>query len=132
QQPSLAGMLMARLYDKMEDYRFTGGLRIPGNFTGLAYFLQFENFRRRVEWGGIFYHQGNKKTYNFLSGNGSTSKILQIPGKSITCILQAKASYPFNEVSSLHFYLGGRQDKMIIKAQDYVGLQLPSVKDDWG
>ncbi len=49
--PSLAGMLTASLNDKMEDYRFTGGIRIPVNFSGLTYYLQFENFRRRVDWG---------------------------------------------------------------------------------
>lgn len=131
--PSLAGMIMARLFDKMEDYRFTGGLRIPANFSGLSYFMQFENFRRRLDWGLIFYREENKQTYNFItgSGGGGNQNILQIPGKTVSNILQAKLSYPLDEVRSIHFYLGGRQDRMLIKAQDYYGLILPNVEEDW-
>lgn len=129
--PSLGGMIMARLFDKMEDYRFTGGLRIPANFSGLAYFIQFENFRRRIDWGMMFYREENKQSYNFIAGTGNAN-IIQIPGKTISNIFQTKVSYPFDEVKSVHFYIGARQDKMIIKAQDYIGLQLPSVEDIWG
>ncbi|HET8572353.1 MAG TPA: hypothetical protein VFL76_00650 [Edaphocola sp.] len=129
--PSLGGMIMARLFDKMEDYRFTGGLRIPGNFSGMAYFLQFENFRRRVDWGMTFYREQNKQSYSFLTGGGNQN-IIQIPGKTISNIFQGKAAYPLNEVNSLHLYLGARQDKMILKAQDVYGLMLPDVQDVWG
>lgn len=129
--PSLGGMIMARLFDKMEDYRFTGGLRVPANFSGLAYFLQFENFRRRIDWGMMFYREEYKQSYNFLTGSGGQN-IIQIPGKTVSNIIQGKASYPLDEVRSIHFYVGSRQDKMIIKAQDYIGLQLPSVEDVWG
>lgn len=129
--PSLGGMIMARLFDKMEDYRFTGGIRIPGNFSGMAYFLQFENFRRRVDWGMVFYREQSKQSYTFLTSGGPQT-VIQIPGKTISNIFQGKASYPLNEVNSLHLYIGARQDKMILKAQDIYGLMLPNVQDVWG
>jgi hypothetical protein len=127
--PSLGGMLMARLFDKMEDYRFTGGIRIPANFSGLTYFLQFENFRRRTDWGLIFLREENKTTYNFIIDPSQPA--FPTPGKTISNVLQGNVVYPLDKVKGLHLYLGLRQDKMMIKAQDPIGLLLPNVQDVW-
>lgn len=127
--PSLGGMLMARLFDKMEDYRFTGGIRVPANFSGLTYFLQFENFRRRTDWGLIFLRDENKTTYNFLIDPNQPA--FPTPGKTVTNVIQGNVVYPLDKVKGIHFYLGFRQDKMLIKAQDPIGLLLPNVQDVW-
>lgn len=127
--PSVAGMLMVSLIDKMEDYRFTGGLRIPLNFSGLTYFLQFENFRRRVDWGLIFLRQENKHTYSFALDPQQAP--FDEPGKTVTNIIQGSASYPLDKVKSFRLHFGGRQDKMIIKAKDPVGLALPNTEEYW-
>lgn len=127
--PSVGGMLMASLYDKMEDYRFTGGIRIPVNFSGLTYFAQFENFRRRVDWGLIFMRQENKYNYSFVI-NPAQPPFVE-PGKTITSILQASASYPMDKVKSFRMHFGLRQDRLVIKAQDEIGLALPNTHDYW-
>jgi hypothetical protein len=127
--PSLAGMLMVSLVDKMEDYRFTGGLRIPLNFSGLTYFLQFENFRRRVDWGLIFLRQENKYNYSFLLDPQQAP--FEEPGKTITNLIQGSASYPLDKVKSFRLHFGARQDKMIIKAKDPIGLALPNTEQYW-
>jgi hypothetical protein len=127
--PSIAGMLMASLFDKMEDYRFTGGLRIPVNFSGFTYFLQFENFRRRVDWGLILMRQENKYNYSFQVDPNQPP--FQEPGKNITSILQGSASYPLDKVKSFRLHFGVRQDKMVIKAKDQIGLALPNTEDYW-
>ncbi len=125
--PTIGGMLMASLFDKMEDYRFTGGVRLPINFSGLSYFAQFENFRRRVDWGLVFMRQENKFTYDFIT----PGRILSEPGKSVTSILQANASYPLDKVKSFRLYWGLRQDRMVIKVRDQWGLGLPTTNDYW-
>jgi hypothetical protein len=127
--PSLAGMLTVSLVDKMEDYRFTGGLRIPLNFSGLTYLLQFENFRRRVDWGVLFLRQENK--YNYSFSVDPTQQPFNEPGKTVTNILQGTASYPLDKVKSFRMNLGARQDKMIIKAKDPIGLALPNTETYW-
>ncbi len=127
--PSLAGMLTASLNDKMEDYRFTGGIRIPVNFSGLTYYLQFENFRRRVDWGILLLRQENKYNYSFLIDPSQPAFIE--PGKSTTTILQASASYPLDKVKSFRMHFGMRQDRMVVKAQDAIGLVLPNTQDYW-
>jgi len=127
--PSLGGMLMASLYDKMEDYRFTGGIRIPVNFSGLTYFAQFENFRRRVDWGLIFMRQENKYNYSFVVDPNRPAFVE--PGKAISTIVQGSASYPLDKVKAIRMHFGARQDRMVIKAQDEIGLQLPNTNDYW-
>ncbi len=127
--PAIGGMLMASLYDKMEDYRFTGGVRVPVNFSGLTYFAQFENFRRRVDWGLIFMRQENKYNYNIVI-DPNTPPLIQ-SGKATTSILQANASYPLDKVKSFRLFFGLRQDRMVIKAKDRYGLELPNTSDYW-
>ena len=129
QNPSLSGMLTVKLFDKMEDYRFTGGIMVPANFSGSTYFLQFENFRRWLDWGLIFLREDNKMNYNF-SINSSLATI-QVPGKTTSNIIQGSVSLPFDKVKGFHFYQGLRQDKMILKAQDPYGLVLPNVQEIW-
>lgn len=122
----ISGMFTASLIDKLEDYRFTGGLRIPVNFTGITYFLQFENFRRRVDWGLIFYRQENKYNYNFSVD--PSLPVFTEPGKNTTTLLQASVSYPLDKVKSFRMHFGGRQDRMVIKAKDPIGLALPNTQ----
>ncbi|MFT4062894.1 MAG: hypothetical protein QM642_11120 [Edaphocola sp.] len=125
--PSVGGMFMASLTDKMEDYRFTGGIRIPVNFSGTTYYAQFENFRRRVDWGVIFLRQQTKSTYTFSTNQG----LFDETGKNATTMLQATASYPLDKVRSFRLNFGARQDNFVIKAQDLVGLLLPSTQTYW-
>lgn len=126
--PSLAGMLMGQLFDKMEDYRLVGGVRLPANFSGLSYFVKFENFRRRTDWSLTFFREENKQSYSFSLGPG---QLLQMPGKTVTNLLQGSVSYPLDPVKGLHFHLGLRHDKMVVKAQHPLGLVLPDVQDVW-
>ncbi|WP_118949956.1 BamA/TamA family outer membrane protein [Taibaiella helva] len=126
----ISGMLTASLIDKLEDYRFTGSLRIPVNFSGLTYFMQFENFRRRVDWGLIFYRQETKNNYNF-SVDPTQPIVFTEPGKNITTLVQGSVSYPLDKVKSFRLHMGGREDKMVIKAKDPVGLALPNTKQYW-
>lgn len=127
--PPLGGMLMVSLVDKMEDYRLTGGIRLPVDFSGHTYFAQFENFRRRVDWGLIFMRQVNKYNYSFIVDPMQPPFVE--PGKAITTIGQASVSYPMDKVKSFRLHFGARQDEMVIKAKDPVGLVLPNTREYW-
>lgn len=126
--PAIAGMFTASMTDKMEDYRFTGGLRVPVNFSGYTGFFQFENFRRRTDWALIFLRQETKYTYPFIDGNGLR---FDEPGKAVINLVQGSVSYPLDKVKSFRLDFGLRQDKMIIKAIDPYGLILPNTEAYW-
>lgn len=125
--PSLAGMLMAKLTDKMEDYRFTGGVRVPINFSGSTYLVQFENFRRRVDWGVLLLRQENRYSYNVLYNQ----EFFVVPAKNATNIVQGTAIYPFDKVKSVRFHFGFRQDRLFMRAANPIGLILPNSNQYW-
>lgn len=119
--PSLAGLVTASLDDLMENHRFTGGIRLPINFSGLTYFLQYENFKRRTDWGILFLRSENYLTTSYPRlGQAPVDLLL----KNITTLVQGTASYPLDRVRSIKLNFGLRQDKLIVKAQEQYGLVL--------
>lgn len=124
----LAILLIGSIYDNMEDYRFTGGVRLPLSFKGLSYFAQFENLKGRNDWGFTFFTNKNPQNYNFIL-NGSIPA--QILGETSSTFLQFDFTRPFNKVSALKLNLAYRQDQMTLKASDIFGLLLPNIKDNW-
>jgi Tol biopolymer transport system component len=134
--PSLGGMITVSLNDLMEDHRFTGGFRIPINFSGLTYFLQYQNFSRRVDWGLLFLHTETFQNYNVTYTDSSNRPILQKQqlGKVVTNMVQGSASYPFDRRRSVRMNLGLRQDVLNFKSEDTLSLtyDIPNKKQYWG
>lgn len=122
--PSLGGMLTVSLDDILENHRFTGGLRLPINFSGLTYFLQYENFRRRVDWGITYLRNENYFNDVVLYQDNSGSPVVAKEEllKTTTSLIQGKVRYPFDRARSLQMDMGLRQDRLILKAQDEYSL----------
>ena len=99
----------AQISDVLEDIKFHGGIRFGTNLRDNDYLFGFQNFRRRFDWGVLYYRTSNR---NFVA---------QIPGiaeynmQLNTNLYQFNGSYPFNEVKSLRATIGYRRDRSIIK-----------------
>lgn len=125
--PSLAGLITVSLDDLLEDYKITGGFRLPINFRGTTYFLQFDNNKRRVDWSLIYLRNTTKQTYNViypLVGGGAL--LNEQFGKTATDLVQGTVSYPFNKFESVKLHLGLRSDVLHFKAQDTFSLSIPA------
>lgn len=123
--PSLGGMLTVSLNDKMENHRFTGGLRLPINFSGTTYFLQYENFTNRIDWGVLFLRTENFHNYLVDYKDAQTGQTVfqnEQLGKTITSMIQGSASYPLDRIRSFRAHLALREDKLNFKAQDTFSL----------
>lgn len=133
--PDLGGMVTVSLDDVMEDHRVTGGFRLPINFTGINYFLQYENFKRRVDWSVLYLRTQTKNNYLVRYTDQSGSLILENEqlGRVTTNIVQGSASYPFSRRSSLRMHLGFRNDNLTYKAQDSFSLiyDAPNRNTNW-
>lgn len=114
--PSLGGMLSASVYDKMENYRFTGGLRIPLNLNGTAYFAQFDNFKRRVDWGFTYFREALNQDVQLIANTPGGRELYILPVKPVTNILQGYANYPLDKTKSIRLSLGLRQDRTVLRA----------------
>lgn len=128
--PSLGGMVTVSLDDLMEDYRFTGGVRLPINFSGMTYFFQFENSKRYVDWNLLYLRQNRLNNYvvNYVDTSSPAPVILQNEqlGKNTTDMLQGAVNYPFNKFESIRLTMGFRRDVLNYKSQDILSLTFPA------
>lgn len=110
------------LSDVMEDYRITGGVKPGINFRDNEYFLAFNNYRRRVDWGLTYYQAVNSDVSLQIPNYG------YIPGKVFTNLYQGNVRYPFDELRSLRLIGGYRLDRIVGVPVDQNTLDIPDTK----
>ena len=123
--PPIGAMLTISLNDLMENHRLTGGLRLPINFSGMNYFLQYENVTRRVDWNVLLLRTENFQKVAIGYTDSSNRLVYVNPDqvqKTTSNLLQGSATYPLDRVRSVRMHLGFRQDILNYKAQDYPSL----------
>lgn len=134
--PKIAGLVTISLDDLMEDYRFTGGFRLPVDLKNTStYFLQFENSRHRVDWSLLYLRQNYVNNYVVTYVDSFNNPVLdnEQRSKTTTNMIQGTVSYPFNKFESVRMQLGVRSDVSNFKAQDTLSLSfpLPDSKQYW-
>ena len=112
----LNGIIRVGVADLMEDIKFTGGIRIATNLKDHDWLFQFQNLRKRLDWGATFYR-------NVISYSN---------GKLINNLYQGNIVYPFDAVRSLRLNLGVRRDRLVFYAFDPSTLDIPEDKTLYG
>lgn len=119
------GMIRLGTSDLMEDLKFTGGFRIASNLRDNDVLFSFQNLRKRLDWGFMYY----RSTVEFLAqatlNNDPTVYVL--PLKQFSNYYLATLKYPLDRVRSLRATIGPRFDKQVITADAYASLQHPIV-----
>jgi hypothetical protein len=103
----------ASIADLMEDVKFFGGFRLGTNLRDNDYLFGFQNYRKRFDWGALYYRTSNRNFYAQIIGPGFSGLYNT---QLNTSFYQVNGSYPFNEVKSLRAQLAYRRDRTIIKA----------------
>ncbi|GAA4448155.1 hypothetical protein [Rurimicrobium arvi] len=131
--PTLGGLVTLSMNDLMEDYRVTGGFKLPFGLPGSTYYIQFENVRRRLDWSVAAMRSTTTREFNLQFVDSSGNLLLNTLGfgKISTNLIQGNFSYPFDRMRSLRFQTGFRQDVSHIKAIDTFTLIFPSSKQYW-
>jgi len=131
--PQLGGMITASLNDALENHRFTGGIRLPFSLSGMAYFLQYENFTRRLDWGGLFLRTETTQPYlvTYTDPAGRPVFAQEQIGKVSMNLLQGSVHYPFDRIRRVSAHLGARQDVLDFKAQDTLTLAFSPRETQW-
>lgn len=134
QQPPLGGLISISLNDALENQKITGGIRLPLNFSGMTYFLQYQNFTNRVDWGVLALRSANYYNYDvsYVDSSGRSVFTNQQFGKVTSLMLQGNAAYPIDRRKRIEATLGLRQDVLDFKAEDTLSLSLsPRTKSYW-
>jgi len=104
--------LKVGISDLMEDYRITGAINPSLNLKDKTIYLNYQNYRRRTDWG-LSYYRSNE-TIGFQFSNGAKHNALHVSN-----IYQGNISYPFDEARSIRITANIRRDRYSVKPLDY-------------
>lgn len=98
--------------DLFEDIKFIGGIRFGTTLSDKDFFVSFQNYRKRVDWG-LTYYRSNVTNYNgFYKPNTIPSFF---DNMVITSLYQVNVAYPLSEINSVRLTTGIRQDRGILR-----------------
>ncbi len=124
--PPLGGLVTISLNELMENHRITTGFQFPVSIPmqSSTYFLQYQNFTRRLDWGLMFLRTTDKQTmqvdYYDQNGNKVFSSFQLF--KTAANMIQSDFSYPLDRTHSIRFHTGLRQDQFVEQVTDTVSL----------
>ena len=110
-------MISLSTSDVMEDYRIYGAFRLGSNFKENEWLVNFQNMKRRLDWGVTFYRNVTQANANDPVNN------ISYPAKLSTHLFQTNLSYPFDRARSLRFYTGIRSDNLSVTNVDFISAQ---------
>ncbi len=102
----LNGLIRLGTTELLEDIKVTGGFRIGTNLKDNEWFMSYQNYKRRIDWGATYYRnvqQGGDQNGNFV-------------GRMFTNLYQVNVSYPFDVTKSIRLSTGIRSDKSVFAA----------------
>ena len=123
--PPLGGLLSVSLNDVLENHRFTGGIRLPASVTdGMTWFLQYQNFTKRMDWGIVLLRNSKRNDYIVTYGDSAGHPTLEVPqtGKVTSTLIQGNIDYPLDRIRRIGLTIGARQDALHFLAEDTLSL----------
>ena len=107
--------------DVFENYRFELGLRVPLNFSGIDYYVVFENRKHMIDQKYSFYRRSRNEEYTLVDSN-SQNYLQSAKGRNIKHFAQAEFKYPLNQYQSLRASLAMQHEQVSIIAEDLLTL----------
>ncbi len=109
--PGLGALLRVELIDLFEDYRISGGMRLPFQLGNSDFLLMYEDLKHRLDRRFLV----SRSAISALNGTRWR--------KAIMYNFKARYSYPFSEVASLRTTGLVRNDNIVTKAMDASSLR---------
>lgn len=129
--PDLNGFLSFELVDILEDQKITGGIRVPPTLDGTSYFLQYANYKKRLDWKVTYFHQQNKRVYDTSEAPLNFIAPASFLGKVSTEYIEGNVRYPFNRANSINLSVGFRYDKVRYLSINSWTNEFPSDQEYW-
>ena len=101
----LNGLVKLGTSELMEDIKITGGFNLATNLKDNEWLLSYQNFKRRIDWGGTFFR-------SILNG-GINVNGKDLAARVITHLYQANVAYPFDNSKRISLTFGIRSDNYI-------------------
>lgn len=118
-QPSLNGMFKLAISDMFKDYRLMGGVRLSTNLRESDVFLQYDNYKKRLDKSILFFRRADK----IITENS----VRRTTSNEIRGVLK----WPFSEVSSVRLNSFVREDRETYLATSVAALERDPIKKYW-
>ena len=102
----LSGLTKLSTSDLMDDIKINGAYRIGTNLKDNEWLINYQNLKRRLDWGLTFYR--NVQGVEFTG--------TPYLGKTFSNLYQANITYPFTKTKSIRFSTGVRSDNTVVFA----------------
>ncbi len=122
----ISGLTNITLDELLENQRLTGGFQFPMENNTSTYFLQYQNFTKRLDWGVFYMRKQYKELSDILASDGR-GNIYVIPDRLFkvnTNMVQGDLSYPIDRRRSLRFHTALREDRYTPLTIDTISLLL--------
>jgi hypothetical protein len=115
---ALNGLFKLGVSDLMEDIKINGAFKIGTNFKDNEWLINYQNLKRRFDWGLTYYRNVESSGVNLTDGGGNT--VASYPAKLYTNLYQANVSYPFDAAKSIRFTGGLRSENIQVSIVDNI------------
>ena len=112
--PGFNALIKVGISDLFENHKVMGGFRIPVNFNSGEYLLTYDNLAGRLDHKFVLYRNSFQAVDDFFS----LVKVITHEGRY-------RANYPLDEIQSLRFTAGYRNDRTITQAIEPISLETP-------
>jgi hypothetical protein len=126
QNPNLGALMKLGITDLFEDYRITGGFRLPTNITGSEYFISFEDFKKRLDKKYTYYRRTQNRAFDFPG-----QWFLPVNTKIKTNYAEASLRYPLDYNRSFRGNVSYRNEQAVYLSTDTFSLNRPSYDENW-
>ncbi|HEX7844955.1 MAG TPA: hypothetical protein VF476_04080, partial [Chitinophagaceae bacterium] len=122
---SFNGLIRMGTSDLMEDYKFTGGIRMASNLVDNDVLFNFMNQRKRLDWGLTYFRSSNDIALVDDGGN-------EFPAKEYETYYLATLKYPLDRIRSLRATVGPRFNRIALKSVNRLTLDVDDFKSTYG
>ncbi len=124
--PSMGALTTISLNELLENQRVAVGFQLPLNRSYSAYYVQYQNYTGKIDWGLTYYRRQNKDWENVVYVNPSGTPVYEKGQlfKTTLNMVQADFSRPIDRRRSVRFHTGFRQDHFVQKITDTLSLAL--------
>ncbi|HUS01251.1 MAG TPA: hypothetical protein VMY77_05970, partial [Chitinophagaceae bacterium] len=113
----LNGIVRIGTSDLMEDIKFSGGYRLSTNLKDNDWLFQFQNLRKRLDWGFTYYRNVQQANIN-INPDSVIAQPSLFPGKVISNLYQINLTYPLDVTRSFRLSVGTRSDRQSVFTLD--------------
>ncbi len=124
--PGINGLIKLSTTDLFEDYRLTGGFRIPTSLGGSEYFFSFDDVKKRLDKKYTFYRRVDAKQYN-----AAPFWAYPVYAKSKTNYFEATYRYPIDYTKSIRGIASYRMERLVFLASDSFSLGVNNYTENW-